>query len=64
MRTNIDLDDHLLQEVMRDGHFNTKKEAVHQALKLMRRMQAQQKVREMRGKLTSWEGNLDESRQS
>jgi len=43
MRTNIDIDDKLMQEAMRSGGFKTKKETVEAALTMMakRRISAQ-----------------------
>lgn len=61
MRTNIDIDDDLMEEVMKRGGYKTKKEAVHQALKALAERQAQRKIRTYRGKL-KWEGDLEEMR--
>jgi len=63
MRTNIDIDDDLMKEVMEKGGYKTKKEAVHQALKRLAERQAQQEIRKYRGKL-KWEGDLDEMRKN
>lgn len=62
MRTNIDIDDALMQRAMRAGGFTTKKETVEAALELLaRQSEGCRKLRELRGKLV-WEGSLDEMR--
>ena len=61
MRTNIDIDDDLMDEVMKKGSFKTKKEAVNKALRLLARREHQREIREYRGKL-QWSGDLDEMR--
>jgi Arc/MetJ family transcription regulator len=63
MRTNIDIDDDLLADVMERSEAKTKKEAVEMALQLFRRMLAQRDLLELRGKV-KWDGNLDELRSS
>lgn len=63
MRTNIDIDDDLLADVMERSETKTKKEAVEMALQLFRRMLAQRDLLELRGKVR-WDGNLDELRSS
>ena len=55
MRTNIVIDDRLMSEALMISGCKTKKEAVEQALKLLIIMKKQEKIRELRGKL-SWEG--------
>jgi Arc/MetJ family transcription regulator len=61
MRTNIDIDDDLLADVMERSDAKTKKEAVEMALQLFRRMLAQRDLLELRGKV-KWDGDLDELR--
>jgi Arc/MetJ family transcription regulator len=61
MRTNIDIDDELMEQALKASGESTKKAAVEAALKLMVRIKAQEGIRSLRGKV-SWEGNLDESR--
>ena len=61
MRTNIAIDDHLMQEALRLSGLNTKKAVVDQALKLYVQMLHQQALRQLRGKLT-WDGDLEASR--
>ncbi len=61
MRTNIDIDDKLMEQAMKGSGAATKKAVVEQALKLLVRTQAQGDIRKLWGKV-KWEGNLDESR--
>lgn len=61
MRTNIDIDDELLNYVMERSNSKTKKEAVDFALRLCKQILAQRKILDMLGKV-KWEGNLDEMR--
>ena len=61
MRTNIVIDDELMAAAIKATGSNTKKEAVKQGLKILVRLNQQQSIRKLRGKL-SWEGDLDEMR--
>lgn len=61
MRTNIVIDDQLMDEALKATGLRTKKEAVEQGLKLLVRQNKQQVIRKLRGKL-KWEGDLDEMR--
>jgi Arc/MetJ family transcription regulator len=62
MRTNIDIDENLIQEAMKLTGITTKKAAVEEALKQMVSLKKQARLKELRGKL-KWEGNLDEMRE-
>lgn len=61
MRTNIDIDENLIQEAMKLTGITTKKAAVEEALRQMVSLKKQAKLKDLRGKL-KWEGNLDEMR--
>jgi Arc/MetJ family transcription regulator len=61
MRTNIELDDKLIDQAMRATGASTKKAAVEAGLKLLVNTHAQGAMRRFRGKV-KWDGNLDESR--
>jgi Arc/MetJ family transcription regulator len=61
MRTNIEIDDKLMQQAMRASKTTTKKAAVEAALQLLVRLDAQAGIRKLRGKI-QWEGDLEESR--
>jgi Arc/MetJ family transcription regulator len=60
-RTNIDIDDELIAEVMRQYGFKTKREAVEQALRrLVRPRLSREFYQSLEG--MGWEGNLGEIR--
>lgn len=61
MRTNIVIDDILMQHAMTLSGLETKKAVVEAALKLFIQIQQQATLRELRGKLT-WEGDLEQMR--
>ena len=61
MRTNIEIDDKLMKDALKATGVKTKREAVEMGLKTLVRLRAQEKARELRGKIT-WEWNLDEMR--
>jgi len=61
MRTNIVIDDDLMNEALKATGLRTKKDVVEQGLKLLILRQRQQAIRDLRGKI-NWEGNLDEMR--
>ena len=51
MRTNIEIDDKLMADVMAAGGFKTKREAVEAGLKLIKRREAYAAIRAARGTL-------------
>lgn len=61
MRTNIEIDDKLMQQAMRSSGARTKKAAVEAGLRLLVKTYAQTAIRRLRGKV-HWEGDLNESR--
>ncbi len=61
MRTNIVIDDQLMEQALKATGLTTKKEAVERGLRLLVRQNQQQAIRKLRGKL-KWEGDLDEMR--
>lgn len=61
MRTNIEIDDKLMEDALRATGLKTKREAVELGLKTLLRLGKQAELRRLRGKLT-WEGNLDAMR--
>ena len=61
MRTNIVIDDKLMEDAIITSGLLTKKEVVEEALKLLVQVKKQSKLKKLRGKL-KWEGNLDEMR--
>lgn len=63
MRTNIVLDDSLIERAQKLTGIKTKREIVHEALRLLVLLNEQAEVRTLRGKLP-WDGNLNDQRQS
>ncbi len=63
MRTNIVIDDELMNQVLRATGLQTKREAVDLGLRTLLKIQQQQRIRKYRGKL-HWEGDLERSRES
>jgi Arc/MetJ family transcription regulator len=61
MRTNIVIDDVLMEEALKATGLNTKKEAVELGLKTLVRLKKQERIRKFKGKL-SWEGDLHAQR--
>ena len=63
MRTNIVLDDKLVERAQKLTGIKTKREVVQEALRTLVLLREQTGVRSLRGKL-KWEGNLDDQRLS
>lgn len=63
MRTNIVLDDKLIARAQKLTGIKTKREVVHEALRLLVLLNEQAEVRSLRGVLP-WDGNLNAQRQS
>ncbi len=63
MRTNIVLDDKLVERAQKLTGIKTKREVVHEALRTLILLREQGEIRALRGKL-NWEGNLHEMRLS
>lgn len=63
MRTNIVLDDKLVERAQKLTGIKTKREVVHEALRTLILLREQGQIRDLRGKL-NWEGDLNEQRQS
>ena len=61
MRTNIVIDDELMANALKVSGLQTKKDAVEEGLKLLIKLNEQQAVRSLRGKI-HWEGDLNEMR--
>jgi Arc/MetJ family transcription regulator len=62
MRTNIDINDRLLSEVMKAMGTRTKKETVEKALEAQLAITRQLGMRQFMGKV-DWQGDLDSWRQ-
>ena len=63
MRTNIVLDDSLIERAQKLTGIKTKREVVQEALRTLILLREQAEVRQLRGTL-KWQGNLDDQRQS
>lgn len=61
MRTNIVIDDTLMNEALRATGLKTKREAVELGLRTLLRLRQQEEIRQFRGKL-NWQGDLDAMR--
>lgn len=61
MRTNIDIDDKLLSEVLEATGLKTKEDAVELGLKTVLKLRSQHDIRSYRGRL-QWQGDLEEMR--
>ena len=61
MRTNVVIDDELMESALKASGKKTKKDAIEEALRLLVRMKDQERIKGFRGKLR-WAGNLDEMR--
>jgi Arc/MetJ family transcription regulator len=62
MRTNIVIDDALIEEAMTAAGVRTKREVVELGLQTLVRLRRQAEVRRYRGKL-NWRGDLETMRQ-
>lgn len=63
MRTHVELDDRLIEEVLHLGQFPTKKAAIHAALEDYVKVLKRRQLLALRGKV-SWEGDLEALRSS
>ncbi len=61
-RTNIELRDDLIKDIMRFGKVKTKREAVEKALEMYANWVKRQKLRSLRGKV-EWDGDLMKMRE-
>lgn len=61
MRTNIMIDDRLMERALALSGLQSKREAVEEGLRLLVRLKEQERIRAARGKLP-WDGDLDAMR--
>jgi Arc/MetJ family transcription regulator len=61
MRTNIEIDDKLMSSALKATGARTKREAVELGLKTLIQLRAQERARELKGKIT-WKGDLESMR--
>lgn len=63
MRTNIEIDDQLMQQAMAAGGFTSKKATVEAGLQILAQRHKQRDILKLFGKV-AWEGDLDDMRTS
>jgi len=61
MRTNIVLEDELIERARQVTGIKTKREVIHEALRTLIRLHEQAEIRALRGQL-KWEGDLQQQR--
>ena len=61
MRTNIIIDDQLMDQALTASGLKTKKKTVEEALRLLVRVKGQRVIKKFKGKL-HWEGDLESMR--
>ena len=61
MRTNIIIDDNLMEEAMKISQLKTKKATVETGLRLLIKLKKQERIKELRGKL-NWDDDLEKMR--
>lgn len=61
MRTNVVIDDQLMEEALLLSGFRTKKAAIEAGLRLLIKFSRQEQVKDYRGKL-KWSGDLNKMR--
>jgi len=61
MRTNVVLDDDLVESALSLSGFKTKKKAIEEGLKLLIRVHRQEEIKAFRGRL-KWAGDLGKMR--
>jgi Arc/MetJ family transcription regulator len=61
MRTNVAIDDVLMESALKVSGVKTKKDTIEEALKLLVQIKNQENIKGFRGKL-KWTGNLDNMR--
>jgi Arc/MetJ family transcription regulator len=62
MRTNVDIDEKLIEEARSLSGIKTKRGVIDAALRMFVRVQHQKDILQLAGKVR-WEGNLDEMRE-
>jgi Arc/MetJ family transcription regulator len=59
MRTNIEIDDRLMAEVLKATGVKTKREVVELGLRTLLNLKKQERIKNFRGEL-KWNGDLDD----
>lgn len=61
MRTNIVIEDELMERAKKATGLKTKRAVVEEGLRTLIRLEQQQEIRKLRGKI-EWQGDLERSR--
>ena len=61
MRTNIIINDELMNEALRLTDYKTKKAVVEEGLKLLVKLKKKERIKSLRGKL-KWDADLEQMR--
>ena len=61
MRTNVVVDDDLMESALKVSGLRTKKDVIEEGLKLLVQVKSQKEIKDFRGKL-KWSGSLDAMR--
>ncbi|MBA7562844.1 hypothetical protein ES708_04497 [subsurface metagenome] len=61
MRTNVVIDDDLMESALKMSGLRTKKDVIEEGLRLLVQVKGQKEIKGFRGKL-KWTGSLDEMR--
>ena len=61
MRTNIIIDDQLMDAAIKSGNYHSKREVVEEGLKLLVQQNSQKKILLFEGKI-EWDGDLEKMR--
>jgi len=61
MRTNVVIDDDLMESALKVSGLGTKKHVIEEGLRLLVQLKSQKEIKRFRGKL-EWSGNLNEMR--
>ncbi|HBA84006.1 MAG TPA: DUF2191 domain-containing protein [Verrucomicrobia bacterium] len=61
MRTNVVIDDELMNRAVHSGGYRTKKSAIEAGLRVLIQVNSQKELRKLRGQI-QWRGKLDEMR--
>jgi Arc/MetJ family transcription regulator len=61
MRTNVVINDRLMEDALKTSGIKTKKDVIEEGLKLLVRFNRQKSIRQLRGKI-KWDGDLNAMR--
>ena len=62
MRTNVVIDDQLMEHALRSSGCKTKRAAIEEGLRVLIQIRSQEQLRTLKGKI-DWEGDLNEMRE-